>query len=234
MSEKIKSAIILAAGYGKRMQPITLEKPKPLIKIKGKPLIKYSIDLLELMNIDEIIINVHYKSDQIINFINSLGNSKIFISDETSKILDTGGGIKKAMKLIKNSSFFAINSDVLWDESQLDIMKEMSNEFDSSLADSLLCLTPIEYARGYNGSGDFILMENKKIRRYKLKDNNPMVYCGAQIISKQAFDNCNKEVFSINNVWNQSISNDRLMGLKTEREISHLSSPDMMKVFNNE
>ena len=75
MSEKIKSAIILAAGYGKRMQPITLEKPKPLIKIKGKPLIKYSIDLLELMNIDEIIINVHYKSDQIINFINSLGNS---------------------------------------------------------------------------------------------------------------------------------------------------------------
>ena len=232
MTINIKSAIILAAGFGKRMRHLTHEVPKPLISFKGKPLIQYSIDFLESLEVQEIIINVHYKSEKIKEFLKNLDNSKIKISDESSEILDTGGGIKKAMSLINGAESIVLNSDVLWNEKQISSLKAMDNMFDQNSCDALLCLSPIENTKGYKGEGDFIFLDDSKICRYQNKDKNPFVYCGAQIISKNAFVNFEEDIFSINKIWNRSISNDRLLGYKNSNEVFHVGSIETLEQFN--
>jgi len=232
MSLNVKSAIILAAGFGKRMRHLTHEVPKPLINFKGKPLIQYSIDFLESLNVQEIVINVHYKSDQIKEFVRSLNNSKIKISDESSEILDTGGGVKKAMGLINGTKSIVINSDVLWNEEQASSLKEMDSMFDQNSCDSLLCLSPLKNTKGYKGEGDFVFLNNNKIRRYQNNDQFPFVYCGAQIISIDSFIGFEEDIFSINKIWNRSISNDRLMGFKNNNDVFHIGSVETLDRFN--
>ena len=232
MSQNVKSAIILAAGFGKRMRHLTHEVPKPLINFKGKPLIQYSIDFLESLNVQEIVINVHYKSDQIKEFVRSLNNSKIKISDESSEILDTGGGVKKAMGLINGTNSIVINSDVLWNEEQASSLKEMDSMFVQNSCDSLLCLSPLKNTKGYKGEGDFVFLNNNKIRRYQNNDQSPFVYCGAQIISIDSFIDFEEDVFSINKIWNRSISNDRLMGFKNNNDVFHIGSVETLDRFN--
>ena len=232
MSLNIKSAIILAAGFGKRMRHLTHEVPKPLINFKGKPLIQYSIDFLESLNVQEIVINVHYKSDQIKEFVRSLNNSKIKISDESSEILDTGGGVKKAMGLINGTNSIVINSDVLWNEEQASSLKEMDSMFVQNSCDSLLCLSPLKNTKGYKGEGDFVFLNNNKIRRYQNNDQSPFVYCGAQIISIDSFIGFEEDIFSINKIWNRSISNDRLMGFKNNNDVCHIGSVETLDRFN--
>lgn len=232
MSLNVKSAIILAAGFGKRMRHLTHEVPKPLINFKGKPLIQYSIDFLESLNVQEIVINVHYKSDQIKEFVRSLNNSKIKISDESSEILDTGGGVKKAMGLINGTESIVINSDVLWNEEQASSLKEMDSMFVQNSCDSLLCLSPLKNTKGYKGEGDFVFLNNNKIRRYQNNDQSPFVYCGAQIISIDSFIDFEEDIFSINKIWNRSISNDRLMGFKNNNDVFHIGSVETLDRFN--
>ena len=232
MSQNVKSAIILAAGFGKRMRHLTHEVPKPLINFKGKPLIQYSIDFLESLNVQEIVINVHYKSDQIKEFVRSLNNSKIKISDESSEILDTGGGVKKAMGLINGTESIVINSDVLWNEEQASSLKEMDSMFDQNSCDSLLCLSLLKNTKGYKGEGDFVFLSNNKIRRYQNNDQSPFVYCGAQIISIDSFIDFEEDVFSINKIWNRSIFNDRLMGFKNNNDVFHIGSVETLDRFN--
>ena len=232
MSLNVKSAIILAAGFGKRMRHLTHEVPKPLINFKGKPLIQYSIDFLESLNVQEIVINVHYKSDQIKEFVRSLNNSKIKISDESSEILDTGGGVKKAMGLINGTESIVINSDVLWNEEQASSLKEMDSMFVQNSCDSLLCLSPLKNTKGYKGEGDFVFLNNNKIRRYQNNDQSPFAYCGAQIISIDSFIDFEEDIFSINKIWNRSISNDRLMGFKNNNDVFHIGSVETLDRFN--
>ena len=232
MTINTKSAIILAAGFGKRMRHLTREVPKPLISFKGKPLIQYSIDFLESLEVQEIIINVHYKSVKIKEFLEHLDNSKIKISDESSQILDTGGGIKKAMGLINGTESIVVNSDVMWDEKQISSLEAMDIMFYQNSCDALLCLSPIESTRGYKGEGDFVFLDDNKISRYQSNNTNPFVYCGAQIISKNAFINFEEDIFSINKIWNKSISNDRLMGYKNKNEILHIGSIETLDQFN--
>tara|TARA_B100000965_G_scaffold153215_1_gene127387 strand:- start:634 stop:1338 length:705 start_codon:yes stop_codon:yes gene_type:complete len=232
MTINTKSAIILAAGFGKRMRHLTHEVPKPLIIFKGKPLIQYSIDFLESLEVEEIIINVHYKSEKIKEFLKNLGNSKIKISDESSEILDTGGGVKKAMSLINGTKSIVVNSDVLWDEKQISSLKAMDIMFERNACDALLCLSSVKNTKGYKGEGDFVFLDDNKICRYQSNDKDPFVYCGAQIISKSAFINSEEDIFSINKIWNRSISNDRLMGYKNSNEIFHIGSIETLDQFN--
>ena len=232
MTINTKSAIILAAGFGKRMRHLTDELPKPLISFKGKPLIQYSIDFLESLEVREIIVNVHYKSEKIKEFLKNLGNSKIKISDESSEILDTGGGVKKAMSLINGTESIVVNSDILWDEKQINPIKAMDVMFDRNSCDALLCLSSIKNTKGYKGEGDFVFLDDNKICRYQDNDKNPFVYCGAQIISENAFINFEEDIFSINKIWNRSILNDKLMGYKNGNEIFHIGSIETLDQFN--
>ena len=139
----IKHAIILAAGLGKRMLPLTNELPKPMVKIKGKPIIKHLIDLLDQIGIEKICVNVHYKSELLSDYLESIKNKKILISDETDELLDTGGGIKKAFDLLEEDNSFVFNSDILWNDVHVEQLRNMSEKFNTKDMDALLGLSLI-------------------------------------------------------------------------------------------
>ena len=161
----MKSSIILAAGLGKRVREYSLDLPKPLIEVNGKPFIEYSINIMEELGFEEIFINVHYKSDQIISYLKNLNNPKIKISDETDCLLDTGGGIKKIMDENKIEHVFILNCDNLWEDEDTVFFREMIENFPKDTI-SLLALTPINLISGYDGKGDFLFTKDDYIQRY--------------------------------------------------------------------
>ena len=228
----INTAVILAAGLGTRMRPLSDQIPKPLIEIRGKPLIKHCIDLLSDIGFEKICINVHYKADLMTNYLNSLNNKKIIISDEKKLLLDTGGGIKNAMHKIDSHYTFVLNSDILWGQNEKKIFSKMSSIFDPTSMDSLLCLTSLSKVRGYNGIGDFHFKDKNTIDRYNLKLNDPLVYMGVQIIKKELLDTFEEKVFSVNKVWDYAIECKKLAGFLYNEELFHIGTPKMVKEIN--
>ena len=230
------SAIILAAGFGKRMLPLTNAIPKPMVKIKGVPLIQHLIELLDYIDIDQICINVHYKSDLLIDYLDSLNNSKIIISDETNHLLDTGGGIKAAFNLLSNESAFVFNSDIFWEKKYSTQLINMSKKFDSKDMLAFLGLSNLNQIRGYDGFGDFTFLNNDLIERY---DNNksvlyPYVYSGVQIIKKSLLSIIQKKVFSVNMAWDLAIKSNSLYGFRLDNNLKHIGTPEMVDESNNE
>ena len=231
-NNKIDTALILAAGFGKRMLPLTSNTPKPLIKVKNKPLIKYCIDSLERAGIENILINVHYESKQIVNYVNQL-DKNILISDETKKLLDTGGGIKKAFSLIKDKNILVMNSDVLWNSHSVKSIKSLLYQFNSNKMDSLLLTTKIENTLGYSGVGDFIRNKDKQLQRFsKNTSKSSLVYCGIQIVNRIQFDNYHDKVFSVNKIWDQNIEQNKLYTFVTNKKFNHVGTKESVIRLN--
>ena len=220
----IKHAIILAAGLGKRMLPLTNELPKPMIKIKGKPIIKHLIDLLDQIGIEKICVNVHYKSELLSDYLESIKNKKILISDETDGLLDTGGGIKKAFDLLEEDNSFVFNSDILWNDVHVEQLRNMSEKFNTKDMDALLGLSHINNLEGYDGPGDFFFTDSQIIERYKRGNENPYVYSGVQIIKKNLLNSISEAVFSVNIAWDVAIKSNNLYGFKLEHQIKHIGT----------
>lgn len=228
----INTAIILAAGLGTRMQPLSDQIPKPLIEVKGKPLIKHCIDLLSDIGFEKICINVHYKADLMIDYLDSLNNKKIIISDEKKLLLDTGGGIKNAMYKIDSHHSFVLNSDILWSQDKKEIFSKMISMYNPNSMDSLLCLALLPKVKGYNGIGDFYFKNQNNIARYTLKINDPLVYMGVQIVNRELLDVFEEKVFSINKVWDYAIDCKKLNGFLYNKELLHIGTPQMVKEIN--
>ena len=228
----IKSSIILAAGLGKRTRGYASNIPKPLIEVNGQPLIKYSINFLEELGFNKIIINVHYKSKQLISYLNKLGNPKIHISDETNQLLDTGGGIRKIIDDNNIDQAFVINCDNLWNKEDKNNFGKMINNCPNE-ALVYLGLTPIDLISGYYGNGDFSFINDKYIRRYSNQIKKNYVYNGAQIIKRKAFEDFKNNVFSINDVWDKLISKNLIQGYKLNTNIIHLGTTEALKDYFN-
>ena len=228
----VKHAIILAAGLGTRMRPLTNTCPKPLIIIKDKPLIQYCIDLLFFVGIEKICINTHYMSNMLIEYLTSLNEKRIVISDETDLLLDTGGGIKKAFGKLDVTSSFVLNSDIFWSIENKNILDDMNERFNVLDMDALLCLSPLTKVNGYNGFGDFYFYHKNSIDRFGENQQTPFVYSGIQIIKKEAFDSFTELKFSVNNVWDNLILNNKLSGIRNESKLFHVGTPDMVKEIN--
>lgn len=228
------SAIILAAGFGKRMLPITNTVPKPLVEIRGQPLIKHLIDLLEFMDFKKICVNVHYKSNLLIDYLKSLNSEKIIISDESNELLDTGGGIKAAFELLNDESSFVFNSDIFWDRIYADQLNEMLKTFNIKNMDALLGLSSINQIKGYDGDGDFIFQNDTLIKRFKNADSIPYVFSGVQIIKKDLLSLIERKVFSVNVAWDIAINLNTLYGFRFENNFQHVGTPNMVKNMNNE
>ena len=226
----MKSSIILAAGLGKRVREYSLDLPKPLIEVNGKPFIEYSINIMEMLGFEEIFINVHYKSDQIISYLSKLKNPKIKISDETDCLLDTGGGIKKIIYENKLKYVFILNCDNLWKEEDIVFFREMIESFPKETK-SLLALTPIDLISGYEGKGDFSFTKDDRIQRYDNTSNNSYVFNGAQIIRKEAFNDIKSSVFSINQVWDDLISKNLIKGYKFNKYVLHLGTAAALRKY---
>ena len=225
----IDTAIILAAGLGKRMRDFDPAIPKPLIKVNSKPFIQYSIDLLNEIKTKEIIINVHYKSDEILKFIKSLSQTNIIVSDESDLLLDTGGGIKKIFDKYNINKSLVLNSDVIWGDSDKKLIVDMINSYPEK-AEAFLGLVPKRNLKSFKGKGDFCKLKNNDLIRYD-ESSEPYVYIGAQIISKNAFNGIEKEVFSVNEAWNLCINKKTLKGYQFNTNALHLGTAELLKEY---
>ena len=219
---KIKHGMILAAGLGKRMQPITLKTPKPLIQIGNKNLLERAIELLINHRVEEIVINVHYLPDQIKDFINSKKyNVKIIISDEQDMLLDTGGGILHATRSFKKP-FIAINPDTLWSDIYCNELNDLEDLY---FRKKKPCLLLVNKNLSFDNSfkGDFNL-KNGVISR---DNSNEFIFTGLQILDASVFSSIKEKIFSMNKIWDNLIKNNSLVGNESKKKFYHLNTKEM-------
>ena len=219
---KIKLGMILAAGVGKRMQPITLKIPKPLIQIGNKNLLDRAIELLINHGVEEIVINVHHLADQIKDFINKKNyKAKITIFHEQGILLDTGGGILNATKSFKEP-FAVVNPDTLWTDAYSSELSELEDlYFEHKKACLLLVNKNLSLDSSFNG--DFNLQDEIVSR----DNSNELIFTGLQILDHSVFSSVKKKIFSMNNIWNNLISNNFLIGIESKQKFYHLNTKEM-------
>ena len=225
----IRKAMILAAGFGKRINPLTLTKPKPLLKIGNETLLSNTLKFLKLFGIEGVVINTHYLGKQIRDYVNkNQFNLKINLVYEKGKILDTGGGILNAIRYFSNEPFIIINPDTIWSSYYLEELKLMEKNFfknKKSKCSILVVKKTISFDQSFKG--DFNL-ENNLINR-KNKDDLKYIYIGLQIIKPEVFFGLDLEVFSINKIWNQLIESNELYGMESNIDFLHVSTLDIYK-----
>ena len=223
----IKKAMILAAGFGKRLNPLTLNCPKPLLKIKKETLLSNTINFLEMAKIKEVVINTHYLGNQINDYINKKKfNLKINIINESEKILDTGGGIFNALEYF-NESFLCINPDTIWNSNYLSELKRMESDFFSKKKKCYLLVVSKKKSFDKNLNGDFDL-KNGLLKRDKGL-NLKYIYTGLQIIHPKIFKNVDEKIFSINKIWNKLIEKKQLHALQSKVNFLHISTLEVYK-----
>ena len=222
-------AMILSAGYGKRLNPLTLDCPKPLLTIGKETLLSNTIKFLEKNGIKEIVINVHYLAEQIINYIDEKKfNLSITITKEENGVLDTGGGVLNAIKYFSGEPFLIINPDTLWNENynkEFQLMKK--NFFLNKNCKCLMLVVNKEKSFDKSFKGDFNLINNLISR--KEKNNLKYIYTGMQIIHSTAFSGLEDKVFSINKIWNKLILKNELFGMQSKNNFLHIST---LNVYN--
>ena len=221
----IKYGMILAAGLGKRMQPLTLKTPKPLLEINNLTLLERAVNLLISHGVKEISINVHYLPDQIKSFINRKKfKVKITISNEENLLLDTGGGVLKGTQNFGDNPFFVINPDTVWSKHYLAELKSLEVIYLKNNKPTLLLVNK-KLSIDPSFKGDFNL-NNEKISK---DSENQFIFTGLQIINRSVFANEKSEVFSLNKVWNKLIKDKNLLGLESNQKFYHLNTSDMYR-----
>ena len=225
----IKKAMILAAGFGKRIYPLTLKNPKPLLKIGNETLLSNALKFLELFGIKQAVINVHYLREQIVEYLDkSQFNLTINIVNEKDKILDTGGGVLNAIQHFSNEPFLIINPDTIWNSHYLEELKLMEKAFFENEKDKCSLLV-VNKKKSFDQSfkGDFSL-ENNLINR-KDKNNLNYIYTGLQIIKPEVFFSLDTKIFSINKIWDKLIKSNELYGMESNIDFLHVSTLDIYK-----
>ena len=223
---KINTALILCAGFGKRLNPITLDTPKPLIELKNTTVLEACINLIENLGIKKIIINTFHLRDQIRNFIkNKNFKSEILIVDDGDHILDTGGGIRNMLNHSDESDFLIFNPDTLWQKNYFEEITEMEKLYFSKKASNILLLVNKKLSFDKNLSGDFDL-ENNLIS--KIRDR-VFIYTGCQILNKELLTKYKIENFSITSVWNNLIKKKELFGFESNNNFYHLTNLETFK-----
>jgi len=214
MSFQVKTAMLMAAGLGKRMRPLTATRPKPLVRVAGKALIDHALNRLEAGGIERVIVNVHYLADTVeAHLASRKGDMDILISDERAKLLETGGGLMKAAPLLGDDPFLCANSDNLWIDGPRDSIAILSALWDDDRMDALLLLVPHARASCHSGVGDFHMDAMGRITRRRPGRLAPFVFTGIQIMSPRLLRDAPGEVFSTNIFWDRAIAAGRLYGV---------------------
>lgn len=223
---KINTALILCAGFGKRLNPITLKKPKPLIEINNVTMLEKSINLIKELGINKIILNTFYLKDHISNFVKSKNfNINIHIVDDGKSILDTGGGILNMINQSTDDDFIVFNPDTIWSNDYKNEILKMEEIYFLKKIENILLLVNKNLSFDKNFSGDFNLTNNIITKN----DKADFIYIGCQIINKKILNNQNVNKFSILNIWNKLIDKKKLFGFESKKKFYHLTD---LNTFN--
>ena len=208
-----RTAMIMAAGLGKRMRPLTATKPKPLIEVAGQALLDHVLDRLRAAGVKKIVVNVHYLADAVEAHLASRKHGlDVVISDERKLLMETGGGLVQASGLIDSDPFLAINSDNLWIDGPADTLRLLASHWDDSKMDALLLLVPLARAENHRGMGDFHMDRAGRLRRRDKSRVAPFVFTGIQMMSKRLLSDPPEGPFSTNVLWSRAIAEGRCFG----------------------
>jgi MurNAc alpha-1-phosphate uridylyltransferase len=226
MSPMPKKAMVLSAGLGTRMRPLTNKIPKPLVKVGGKALIDHVLDRLAAAGVERAVVNVHHFAGQIERHLASRTKPKIMISDERGLLLGTGGAVVKALPELGPAPFFLINSDTLWIDGVAPNLARLAEAFDPASMDVLLLLAPATGSIGYAGRGDFAMAPDGRLRRRADREVAPFVYAGAAILAPALFKDAPPAEFPLTDLFDRAAEVGRLHGLRLEGLWMHVGSPD--------
>ncbi len=226
MSVTPSKAMVLAAGFGLRMRPLTERMPKPLVPVAGKPLLDHVLDKLADAGVNDAVVNVHYLPDQIIDHVKGRARPRITISDEREVVLGTGGGVVKAIPLLGDAPFFHLNADTLWIDGAQPNLTRLAAAFDPARMDILLLMAPTAGSIGYAGSGDYAMLPDGALRRRKEHQVVPFVYAGVAIMSPAIFADAPAGEFSLTTMFDRANEQERLFGLRLDGLWMHVGTPD--------
>jgi MurNAc alpha-1-phosphate uridylyltransferase len=218
--------MVLAAGLGERMRPLTDRIPKPLVVVDGKPLIDHVLDRLAAAGVERAVVNVHYLADQIERHLAGRRQPRIVIADERDKLLDTGGGVVKALDKLGREPFFHVNSDTIWIDGAKPNLDRLAAGFDPARMDALLLLAPVAESIGYSGRGDFTMRPDGRLQRRAEREVAPFVYAGVALLTPALFAGAPEGAFSLTRLFDRAAEAGRLYGLRLEGVWMHVGTPD--------
>jgi N-acetyl-alpha-D-muramate 1-phosphate uridylyltransferase len=220
-----RTAIVLAAGLGKRMRPITATVPKPLIEVGGRALIDYSLERLAQAGIERAVVNVHYLADLVEAHVARCRTPRIAISDERERLLETGGALRKALPLLGEGPFLTFNSDSLWIEGPRPNLDRFIHSWNPDRMDIQLLLAPTATSVGYEGPGDFAMDADGRLRRRREREVVPFAYAGVAIVKPELLADTPEGPFSANLLYDRAIAAGRLYGLRLDGRWLHVGDP---------
>lgn len=226
-------AMIMGAGFGTRMRPLTNDRPKPMVEVQGRPMIDHAIAKLKDAGIKKLVVNLHYKGDMLRKHLNkTLPKGMEIAFSEEPEILDTGGGVTKALPLLGDAPFFVVNGDMFWRDGTRSTLTELADRWDDQAMDGLLLMVPTVNVLGYFGLGDFTMTPDGKLVRRQETRVAPYLYGGIQLVHPRLFAKPPKGPFSTNLMWDRALEAARLYGLRHEGEWLHIDTPQSLDLAN--
>jgi len=231
VTERVKMpsrAMVLAAGRGERMRPLTDKRPKPLIEVRGRSMLDRVLDRLAAAGVAEAVVNLHHLGPMIEDHLAARAAPKIHLSPE-AELLETGGGITKALALLGKRAFFVVNGDVVWLDGATPALERLARAWDDAAMDGLLLLHPTAYALGYHGAGDFFMAPDGRLRRRREREVAPFLFAGLQILHPRLFKGAPEGRFSLNLLYDRALEAGRLWGLRHDGEWFHVGTPQSLE-----
>ncbi len=225
-----KTAMVLAAGFGERMRPLTLRMPKPLVPLAGRPLIDHVLDRLARAGVKTAVVNVHYLPEQLEAHLAARKGKApdIVISDERGVLLDTGGGAKKALPLLGRGPFFIHNADSVWSEGAAPALPRMLKLWNPATMDCLLLLAPVATSIGYGAKGDFSMTADGRLERRGERQVVPFAFAGVSLCDERLFKDAPDGRFSLNLLWDRALAKGRLYGMRLDGTWMHVGTPEAL------
>lgn len=221
-----RRAMVLAAGLGTRMRPLTDTMPKPLVKVAGRALIDHVLDRLADARVAHAVVNVHYLADMLVQHLAARTRPQVVISDERGLLLGTGGGVARALPQLGHAPFLLINSDTIWIDGPQPNLARLAEAFEPATMDALLLLAPTTGSIGYDGRGDFTMTPDGRLHRRGEREVAPYVYAGAAILSHALFTNAPQGEFALTTLFERAAAQGRLHGLRLEGLWMHVGTPE--------
>jgi len=226
------TAMVLAAGLGQRMRPITDKMPKPLVQLRGEAMLDTILDRLQAHGIAKAVVNLHYLGQMIVDHLQDRKKPAVVFSQEDD-LLETGGGVKKALPLLGETPFFVLNGDVCWLDGIVPALERLAAAWDEAQMDALLLLHPTVSAFGYEGIGDYFMDPDGRLRRRQERQIAPFIYAGIQILHPRLFEGAPEGSFSLNKLYDKAQEAGRLWGLRHDGEWYHVGTPAELRAVED-